>query len=164
LGFSNGGTTALQIAIRHAELVNKLVLLSATYKRSGMVSGFFDGFQNASLETSMPQPLKDAYLKANPDPKGLERMFDRDVAKMADFKDISDAQIKAIEAPTLVVNGDEDVVRPEHAFELAHTLPHARLAILPGAHGEYIGDICSTNQDSTIPLLVTALIAEFLNK
>src|SRR5690242_17411113 len=57
MGFSNGGTTALQIAIRHAELVNKLVLLSATFKRSGMQSGFFEGFQNASLETSMPQPL-----------------------------------------------------------------------------------------------------------
>jgi pimeloyl-ACP methyl ester carboxylesterase len=164
MGFSNGGTTALQIAIRHSELVNKLVLLSATFKRSGMQSGFFEGFQNASLETSMPQPLKDAYLKANPDPKGLKRMFDRDVAKMAGFKDISDAQIKAIEAPTLVINGDADVVRPEHAFELSHTLPHAKLAILPGAHGEYIGEICSTNKDSKIPLLVTAMIAEFLKE
>jgi len=55
-------------------------------------------------------------------------------------------------------------VRPEHALELAHTLPHARLAILPGAYGEYIGEICSTNKDSIIPLLVTALIGEFLNE
>jgi pimeloyl-ACP methyl ester carboxylesterase len=54
MGFSNGGTTALQIAIRHSELVNKLVLLSATFKCSGMQSGFFEGFQNASLETSLP--------------------------------------------------------------------------------------------------------------
>jgi len=56
--------------------------------------------------------LKDAYLRANPDPKGLQRMFDQDVARMAAFKDISDAQIKAIQAPALVVNGDVDVVRP----------------------------------------------------
>ena len=112
----------------------------------------------------MPQPLKDASLKANPDPQGLERIFDRDVAKMAGFKDISEAQIKAVEAPTLGMNCDADVVRPEHAFELAHTLPHAKLAILPGGHGEYIGEICSTNKDSTVPLLVTALIGEFLNE
>ena len=39
-------------------------------------------------------------------------MFDRDVARMAAFKDISDAQIKAIQAPALVINGDVDVVRP----------------------------------------------------
>ena len=69
MGFSNGGTTALQIAIRHPELVNRLVLLAAAFKRSGMQPGFFDGFQNASLEKSMPQPLKDAYLRANPDPR-----------------------------------------------------------------------------------------------
>jgi len=54
MGFSNGGTTALQIAIRHPELVNRLVLLAAAFKRSGMQPGFFDGFQNASLEKSMP--------------------------------------------------------------------------------------------------------------
>src|SRR4030095_13097240 len=67
IGFSNGGTTSLQVAIRHPELVNKLVLASATYRRDGMQPGFFEGFQNASLEL-MPQPLKDAYLEANPNP------------------------------------------------------------------------------------------------
>jgi pimeloyl-ACP methyl ester carboxylesterase len=164
LGFSNGGTTALQMAIRHPELVNRLVLLAAAFKRSGMQPGFFDGFQNASLEKSMPQPLKDAYLRANSDPKGLQRMFDRDVARMAAFKDISDAQIKAIQAPALLINGDADVVRPEHALELFRTLPRAKLAILPGGHGEYIGEVCSTNKNSKIPVLVTAMIEEFLSK
>src|SRR4029434_9237230 len=89
MGFSNGGTTCLQIAIRHPRLVNKLVLASATYKRDGMQPGFFDGFKNASLET-MPEPLQKAYLKANPDTNGLRRMFQRDVARMAAFKDIPD--------------------------------------------------------------------------
>ena len=41
LGFSNGGTTCLQIAIRHPELVNKLVVGSAIYKRDGMQAGLF---------------------------------------------------------------------------------------------------------------------------
>ena len=164
MGFSNGGTTALQIAIRHPALVNKLVLLSATYKRSGLPPGFFDGFQGATLEKAMPQPLKEAYLKANPDPQGLQRMFDRDVARMVAFKDFSDAQIKAIQAPALIINGDADVVRPEHALELSRTLPHAQLAILPGGHGDYICEICSTNKNSKIPLLAAAMIEEFLSK
>jgi pimeloyl-ACP methyl ester carboxylesterase len=164
MGFSNGGTTGLQIAIRHPEVVNKLVLLSATSKRSGMQPGFFESFQDASLDKSMPRPLKEAYLKANPDPKGLQKMFDRDVARMTTFKDISDAQIKGIQAPAFVINGDTDVVRPEHAFELSRTLPHARVAILPAGHGEYIGEICSTKPNSRIPLLVTAMIEEFLSE
>lgn len=163
MGFSNGGTTALQIAIRHPQLVNKLVLASATYKRDGMQPGFFEGFQHASLAT-MPAPLKEAYLKANPDPKGLQTMFDRDVARMVAFKDIPDADIKAIVAPTLVINSDADVVRPEHALELAHTLPHAQLAILPGGHGDYIGEICAPDRDNNLPDLVTAMIEAFLKK
>lgn len=164
MGFSNGGTTALQIAIRHRELVNKLVLASATYKRDGLPPGFFEGFQHASLEKTMPQPLKDAYLKANPDPKGLQAMFDRDVARMTAFQDISAAEIKGIQAPTLVISGDADVVRPEHTLELSRTLPHAKLVILPGGHGEYIGEICAADKNSKMPAMVTAMIEEFLKE
>jgi pimeloyl-ACP methyl ester carboxylesterase len=161
MGFSNGATTALQIAIRHPKMVNKLVLLAALYKRDGMQPGFWDGMNQVSIE-QMPQPLKDAYLEANPDPKGLQAMFERDATRMIHFKDISDADIKNIQAPALVINGDADVILTEHALTLSHTLPHARLAILPGTHGEYIGEICTTGKDSKLPALVTAMIDEFL--
>jgi len=163
MGFSNGGTDCLQIAIRHPQLVNKLVLLSAPWKRDSFTSGFFEGFANASLEKMMPQPLKEAYLQANPDPKGLQAMFDRDVARMLAFQDIGEDAIKKIAAPALVVNGDAEVVRVESSLSLTRTLPHAQLAVLPGGHGDYIGDICSPDKSSTIPLLVTAMIEEFLN-
>ncbi|WP_026770077.1 alpha/beta fold hydrolase [Asinibacterium sp. OR53] len=160
MGFSNGGTTCLQIAIRHPALVHKLVLVSATYKRSGMPPGFFEGFPNATL-ANMPQPLQDAYLKASPgNTKGLQAMFNRDVDRMMAFKDISDVDIKSITAPALVINSDKDVVLPEHALELSRALPHAQLIILPGAHGECIGEICSEN--TALPKLVVSMINTFL--
>ena len=162
MGFSNGGTTCLQIAIRHPQVVHKLVLASATYSRDGMQPGFFDGFTNVRLE-HMPQLLKEAYLKANPDPNGLQQMFHRDVARMVAFKDISDAAIKSIQAPALVLNGDAEVVLAEHALALSRTLPYARVAILPGGHGDYIGEICSPYENNPIPALVTAMIVSFLN-
>ena len=161
MGFSNGGTTSLQIAIRHPELVNKLVVASTTYKLDGMQSGFFDGFAQATLD-HMPQPLKDAYLEANPDPKGLQSMFDRDVARMLAFKDISDAAIKSIVAPVFVINGDREIVLAEHALALSRILPNSQLAILPGGHGNYIGEICALDKHSKIPALVTAMIEAFL--
>lgn len=161
MGFSNGGTTCLQIAIRHPELVRKLVLMSTLYRRDGMPGGFFEGMQQAKFE-QMPQLLKDAYLEANPDPKGLDAMFHRDVARMVAFKDISDATIKAIQAPSLVINGDAEAISTEHALRLYRTLAHAQLAILPGGHGDYIGEICSPDPDSTIPALVVTLINKFL--
>jgi pimeloyl-ACP methyl ester carboxylesterase len=104
------------------------------------------------------------YLKANPDPKGLETMFNLDVARMKAFKDISAADIHAIQAPALVINGDADAVRTEHALALSRTLPHAQLMILPGGHGEYIGEIAAPNKHRKIPALVTAVIEAFLDE
>lgn len=159
LGFSNGGTSALQIAIRHPRLVNKLVLVAATYRRDGMQPGFFEGFEGVRLEM-MPDALRQAYLKANPDPKGLQRMFERDVARMKDFEDIPDAAIRAIGVPALVINGDIEVVRAGHAMDLSRLLPHARLIIVPGGHGEYLGT--AEAPDSPLPTLVLPMIENFL--
>lgn len=161
MGFSNGGMTTLEIAIRHPHVANKLVLASTPYKRDGMQPGFFEGLQHASLD-DMPQPLKEAFLKANPEPKALQAMFDRDRTRMLAFKDFSDSDLRAIQAPTLILNGDADVVRPEHALALASILPHAQIAILPGGHGDYIGEICAKDRSSRIPFLVAAVIEEFL--
>jgi len=162
MGFSNGGTDALQVAIRHPEVVNKLVLIATTFRRDNLPSGFFDGFANATLEHSMPPPLKEAYLAANPDTAGLQKMFDRDRTRMMNFKDIPDADIKAVKAPALIINGDKDAVLPESALALSHLLAHAQVAILPGVHGEYIGEICTPDKNSKTPDLVTVLINAFL--
>ena len=134
MGFSNGGTTCLQIAIRYPDLVNKLVLASTTFKRDGMQPGFWEGMKYATLK-NMPQQLRDAYLKANPDPKGLQAMFDRDVARMLAFKDVSDTDLQAIQAPALVINGDTEVVRAEHALALSRTLLHAQLGRWKSSYG-----------------------------
>ncbi len=163
MGFSNGGTTCLQIAIRHPRLVNKLVLASALYKRSGMPPGFFDMMKNATLD-QMPAPLQDAYRAINPDPKGLYAMFRRDADRMIAFKDIPDAAIKAIAAPALVINADGDAVQPAHALELSRTLQHAELAILPGIHGEYIAEICAPPKQPDMPAFVVAMIGTFLKR
>lgn len=162
MGFSNGGTTSLQVAIRHPQLVHKLVLASTTYKRDGMQPGFFEGMQQATLD-HMPPLLKEAYLEARPgDTKGLLVMFNRDVERMLAFKDIPDSAIKTIQCPALVINGGAEVIRTEHALELSRTLPHAQLAILPGGHGDYIGEVCASDQKSKLPALVVELIELFL--
>jgi pimeloyl-ACP methyl ester carboxylesterase len=74
-GFSNGGTAALQIGIRHPGLVDKLIILSAGFQREAFVDGFFDIFPNASIEKTFPEALKKAFLKVCPDQALLENMF-----------------------------------------------------------------------------------------
>jgi pimeloyl-ACP methyl ester carboxylesterase len=162
LGFSNGGTTALQIAIRHPGKVNRLVIASSNYRRDGMQEGFWD-FMEKGTYADMPQPYKDAYLKINPSQEGVHAMHDRDAKRMLAFKDIPDESIKAIAAPTLVVAGDKDVVRVEHAVQLSRLLPQARLAILPGTHGEYLGEIMTPKVSDRSVAIFADLVAEFLD-
>lgn len=162
-GFSNGGTTAMQIAIRHPELVNKLVLASASFKRDGLVPGFFEGMQQASLD-NMPGELKTAFLKVNPDTTRLQMMFEKDRDRMVAFKDLSDDQIKSVHVPTLLINADADVVTPEHAVEMYRLIPNCRLAIVPGSHGSYIGEITTLKDPMEGRVFVVPMIEKFLAK
>ncbi len=161
-GFSNGGSTALQIGIRHPEIVLKLVVASAIIKRNGMPTQFWEWMKNASLE-NMPAKLKEVYLKVAPNPKDLIKMHDKDAKRMVEFKDWQDDDIRSIKSPTLIINGDADVVRPEHAMEMFRLLPNANLAILPGGHGEYIGEIMTVKEGSKLPETTVAIIEEFLD-
>jgi pimeloyl-ACP methyl ester carboxylesterase len=129
-GYSNGGTIALQIAIRHPKLVRKLIVLSGMFRRDGVSPQFWEGMKHAKL-ADMPAELREAYLKVAPHPEQLQSFHDKSVRRMLDFQDIPTETIHGIEAPTMVMIGDADVVRPEHAVEMFRVLPHAQLAILP---------------------------------
>jgi pimeloyl-ACP methyl ester carboxylesterase len=139
MGFSNGGSIAMQVAIRHPELVRRLVIVSAMVRRDGMRPGFWDGMEKATV-ADMPPELVEAYRKTSPHPERLQSFHDKSVQRMLAFRDWPEAAVRSISAPALVVVGDADVVRPEHAAEMARLLPHARLAVLPLAdHAAMVG-------------------------
>lgn len=163
LGFSNGGHTAIEIAFRHPQLVNKLILASAFYKRSGLAPEFWEGFNRATLD-AMPQVLKDGYLKANNSESGLLNMFNKDVKRMKAFKGWTDEQMKSIRTPTLIISGSKDIGSPEHAVEMYRIIPDSELAIFPGGHGAYLGTIESLENGNWGPFNATSLIEEFLGE
>lgn len=161
-GFSNGASTTLQFAIRHPEMTNKIIVASTFSKKSGAPVWFFDMMSKATFE-GMPQQLKDAYLAINPDTSALYRMYERDVARMQSFPDIADEQMQAIKAPALIIAGDRDVVTPEHVVEMHKLLANSRLAILPGGHGDYIGEI-TTPQDDLFISSTVSMVDKFLTE
>ena len=162
LGFSNGASVALQVAIRHPELVRKLVFASSMTKRDGAQPQLWEFMKQADF-SNMPQALKDAFLRVNPDEQKLRTMHDKDAARMQSFKDVPDAAVASIRVPTLIVLGDQDIVKPEHALELTRLIPGARLLILPGGHGDYLGEAVMTQKESHYPELTARLIEEFLD-
>jgi pimeloyl-ACP methyl ester carboxylesterase len=163
LGFSNGGSTAMQIAIRHPGIVNKIVVISGAYKRSGFIPGFFDGFAGATLD-HMPAQLQAGFLKVTPDRSRLQVMFEKDVERMATFKDWPDDDLRSIKAPALIMAADHDVMTPAHMIEITRLIPESRLVILPGTHGSIIGEAGSEKEGGKLPAITAALVEAFLNE
>lgn len=161
-GFSNGASTTLEMAIRHPLVVNKIIVASTFYKKAGAPAWFWEMMSKPTFE-GMPQPLKDAYLAINPDTNALYTMYKRDVARMQSFADIADNDIKNIKAPALLITGDNDVVLPEHVVEMHRMMPGSRIAILPGVHGEFIGEV-TTPQDSLVIKATASMITKFLEE
>ena len=163
LGFSNGGSTAMQIAIRHPEVAEKIVVVAGACKRDGFIPGFFEGFKNATLN-NMPQGLKNEFLKINPDTNTLLNMFNKDVERMVNFKDWDDSDLQSVKAPALIINADKDVILPEHALQISRLIPNAELIILPGLHGACLGEVGATIPNSKQPEITAELVKEFLDK
>jgi len=161
-GFSNGASTTLQFAIRHPEMTNRIVVASTFYKKAGAPGWFWDMMSKATFE-GMPQPYKDEYLKINADTNALHRMYERDVARMQTFADISEEEMRSIKASAFIIMGDKDVTTPEHGAEMHRLLLNSRLAIIPGGHGEYIGEM-TTPQNSILIAATVSMINRFLSE
>lgn len=142
-GYSMGGRTALQFALQHPDLVRKLVLVAASYDKTGLYPEALAAMEGLTPERLASTPIEVAYRQVAPDPDGFPSL----VAKLKQldlgFAGFPPEAIVAIAAPTLIVVGDGDVVRPEHAVELFRLRgggvpsgivgpPTSRLAVLPG--------------------------------
>jgi pimeloyl-ACP methyl ester carboxylesterase len=148
-GYSMGATTGLQLAMRHPEQVRKLVAISANYRSDGYYPELLAGLQMMTLETFAGTPYEDAYLRHAPNPEDFPVLVEKQKVLPQDFA-FADEDVAAIAAPTLLIYGDSDVVRPEHAVALFRLLgggvpgdlvdlPSSQLAILPGiTHGTIV--------------------------
>ena len=138
-----GGEIALQMAIRHPSLVRKLVLASTSFASDGMHAVALEMLPSITPELFTGSPIEAAYLRTAPDPAGFPRLVEK--LKQLDTTPFAwpKQDIQAIAAPTLIVLGDSDIVRLEHAVELfglrgggvmgdLSGLPASRLAVLPG--------------------------------
>jgi pimeloyl-ACP methyl ester carboxylesterase len=143
VGFSMGGGVALQLALRHPALVRRLVLASTSYRSDGMHAAALEMFPAVTPELFAGSPIEEAYLRTAPNPDDFPRL----VEKMKQLDTTPYAwpaeDIQAIAAPTLIVLGDSDGIRLQHAVEMFELrgggvmgdlagMPSSQLAVLPG--------------------------------
>jgi pimeloyl-ACP methyl ester carboxylesterase len=138
-GCSDGAVVALTVTRRRPDLVRRLVFAAGVFHRDGWEAGVLDG--------EPPDFLRQSYGELSPDGIGH---YDVVAAKLAAMHDrepaLSREDLRAITTRTLVMLGDDDEVRMEHAVEMYRSLPDAELAVVPGtSHGLLVEkpDLCN---------------------
>lgn len=148
VGDSAGANVALLVALRRADLVRRLVLISGVFHR--------DGWIPAAIDPNMAphEAIARGYAELAPD--GPEH-FPIVAAKLKrmDFEEptLIAPELGAIASRTLVMLADDDEVKLEHAIEMYRSLPTAELAVIPGTSHGLLHEK---------PGLCNAIIVEFL--
>ena len=141
VGYSLGGVTAIDTAIRHPEKVRKVVAISAWFASDGWVKEARDFWPNFTWEMMKGTPAEVGYKKLSPTPDGFPKFFNHIKATAMLQFDFA-AKLKATKAPMFFIHGDADGVRLDHIAEMYRLKggdihgdmrphPESRLAILP---------------------------------
>lgn len=123
LGFSDGANIAMIFALRHPEMIVKLILNGGNLSPSGIrksvqipieigyrIAGFFAGkSMSAAQNAEMLGP-------------------------MVNEPHIEPGELTAITVPTLVIAGTRDMVKRRHTELIAASLPDSRLVFIKGNH------------------------------
>jgi pimeloyl-ACP methyl ester carboxylesterase len=116
VGFSDGGILALMLAVRHPELVRRLVISGVNISPEGLVTENLEGLR----------------ADDTPTPTTIDEKLGHLWATSPTEQELSLALLGKIEQPVLLVSGDHDVITLEHTLQIFHALPHSELCVLPG--------------------------------
>jgi pimeloyl-ACP methyl ester carboxylesterase len=133
-GFSLGALTATGVAIRHPAKVRRLVLAAVNIRPDGYHPEITAPEQDdPRLPTEQEfAAWQAAYEAVAPYPDDFLPFLERMQPVVHDWPGWTDAEVRSVTAPTLLVIGDRDFVRLDHAAEMLDLFPDSRLAVLPG--------------------------------
>ncbi|GAA1111655.1 alpha/beta fold hydrolase [Nocardiopsis composta] len=128
VAYSQGANLAMHLAARRPDLVSRLVLVSGAAEAEGFLPGM-----HPSADSEPPAVIADMYAEVSPDgrehfPVVVEKM----VGLFEEPTPVTAAHLASIRARTLVMAGDDDIIRPEHTRFLYESIPGAELAVVPG--------------------------------
>lgn len=123
LGFSDGGNIAMVFALAHPERVNKLVLDGANLDAAGVK-------RSVQIPIEIGYRIAKLFAKKSPEAKKNAEML----GLMVNDPNVKSEELARIQAPTLVIAGNKDMIKEKHTRLIAQSIPGAELAIIPGSH------------------------------
>lgn len=123
LGWSDGGITALMLALRHPEKVRGMAITGANLKPD-----------NSSINPADLQWMEQEYarlgsLSQNPKVRNQRKLIGLDLMEPA----ITADDLNSIHAPALIIGGDHDIIPVSHSLLIAQAIKGAYLWILPNS-------------------------------
>ena len=141
-GYSMGAAAGLRLAIDHPEKVDQLVAASVAYDTSGWQPAFVEFIPQMAPEMFIGTPMEDEWKKLAPNPEGFRGLVEKLIALEKEPMAWGE-EVKALNAPVLIIAGDADVSTLEHNValfrilggggmgDMGAPLPASRLAVLP---------------------------------
>jgi pimeloyl-ACP methyl ester carboxylesterase len=138
LGFSDGATVALLVALRRPDLVDTLVHIGQPVNLDGIQPELRDVLSLATMPQGMlPPVLRELYEAASPD--GAEHwdvVVDKAWQMIRTEPNLDVADLAAVSPPTLVMVAEHDIPTIAHAEQISRALPKGNLVVVPNAgHG-----------------------------
>jgi len=132
-GESYGANVAVMIAVRYPEFVGRVAANAATFGPPQIAlnpeTTHFD--RPRTPDSGYIQFQRESYKKVAPDPDYWPKIFDK--VGSIHWSGFSEEDLASIKAPVLVILGDYDFVRLEHAVASFKLIPNAELAVIPDA-------------------------------
>jgi pimeloyl-ACP methyl ester carboxylesterase len=143
VGWSDGAILGLDLAMRHKERTGRVFAFAANTVTAGVI----DGVEKNPTFAAYIERAGHEYGKLSATPKEYGAFVDQISKMWAEQPNWTDAQLKTIESPVLVVDGDHDeAIRRAHTEYIAATIPHAGLLILPNvSHFAFLQDPAQFN-------------------
>jgi pimeloyl-ACP methyl ester carboxylesterase len=136
LGWSDGGIIGLDLAINYPGKVKKIILAGTNFMHdtTAIYPELINIFENMGRTPfdKLPDFVKKVYTDLSPQPERAPIVFSKLMNLVLKYPDYSIEDISKINAPTLVIVGDHDIIRVEHTLKLFESIPHCQLLILPG--------------------------------
>lgn len=123
LGFSDGANIAMKFALKYPDRVKALILNGGNLDTKGV---------KRSIQIPIEIGYRFAKLFAGKSEEAKSHM--EILGLMVNEPNIQPEELRAIQAPTLVIVGTKDMIKQEHTEIIAQSIPNAKLSVIPGDH------------------------------
>jgi pimeloyl-ACP methyl ester carboxylesterase len=150
----------LHVALSRPDLVDRLVLISGQFHHSGLLPDMFGDGATAAAAGLARSPLAERYAQVSPDGGDHFVVVAEKLIRMAMAQPtLEPARLRVVEARTLIVSGDDDVVALEHTLALFRGIPDSELAVIPGTSHVLIMEKPDRVADAVLEFLLEEPVA-----